>query len=88
MKTRNASHQTPLALAPSEKYISHGGKNCKNTYEVYYWRHSTTTSGRAHRETVCLVKIEARQRCTPAEKGVGVLPNEKECSKEVVKSFI
>ena len=32
------------------------------------------TSGRAHRETVCLAEIEARQRCTPKEKGCGRPP--------------
>ena len=38
---------------------------------------------------VCLVKIEARQRCTPREKGCGhPLSEEEELSKETVKSFI
>ena len=41
-----------------------------------------------HRETVCLVKIEARQKCTPREKGCGRPPSEEERRKEVVKSFL
>ena len=45
-------------------------------------------SGRAHREAVCFVNIEARQRCIPGEKGWGSPPNEEERGKEAVKSFI
>ena len=41
-----------------------------------------------HREIVCLVKIEARQKCTPREKGCGRPPREEEHRKEVVKSFL
>ena len=51
-------------------------------------RHSTTTCGRAHRETICLVEIEGKQRSTPRDKGCGHPPNEEEPSKEVVKLFI
>ena len=36
---------------------------------------------------VYLVKTEARQRCTPGEKGMGVPPSEEEHSKEMVKTF-
>ena len=39
-------------------------------------------------ERNCLVKREGRQRYTPREKGVGILLNEEEPSKETVKSFI
>ena len=38
--------------------------------------------GRAHTEIVCSLKIEARQNCT-LRKGVGILPNEEEHSKEM-----
>ena len=36
--------------------------------KVYYYRYSTT-SGRPHREIVCLVEMEATQRCTCLQKG-------------------
>lgn len=39
-------------------------------------------------EMVCLVKIEARQRCTPEEKGMGIPLMRREELKETVKSFI
>ena len=42
----------------------------------------------AHRETFCLVEIEARQRYTPREEGCGCPPSEEEHSKEAFKSFI
>ena len=46
----------------------------------------STTSGRAHRETVCLVETEAMQRCTPREKGCGHPHSEEErCKKAVEK---
>ena len=51
-------------------------------------RHSTTTRERAHRETICLVEIEARQISTPRNKGCVHPPNEEEPSNEMVKSFI
>ena len=41
-------------------------------------RDSITTSGRAHKETVCSVKTEGRQRRTPGEKGCGRPLNEEE----------
>ena len=44
--------------------------------------------GGEHMEKVCLVEIEARQRCYP-EKKCGRPPlHEKECSKEAFTSFI
>ena len=72
-----------MALAPSEKCISHGDKNYKSRYIDYYLRHSTT-SGRAHRETVTL---EEKQRYTPGEKDMGTLLKEEEHRKEAVKLF-
>ena len=97
MRTRNPSHWTSKGqrleaifswiFASSEKCIYHGDRNCKCRYRVYYQRHSTR-SGRAHREIVCLVKTEARQRCTPGEKGCGWPPHEEEHSKEAVKSLV
>ena len=52
-------------------------------------RHSVTTRGRAHKETVCSVKTGARQRCTHLErKGAGIPLSEEKGSKEAVKSFI
>ena len=48
----------------------------------------STTDRRVHREMICLVKTEARQRDTPGEKVCGHLLSEEECSKDVVKSFI
>ena len=51
-------------------------------------RHSTTTHGRAHRETICLVEIEARQRDIPREEGCWCPPSEEKHSKEAFKSFI
>ena len=59
----------------------------KIRYKVYYQRHSTATRGKEHRETVGLVKSEAKQRYTPGEKGYGCLPSEKEHNKEMAKSF-
>ena len=50
-------------------------------------RHSTATSGGAHRETACSAETEARQRCTPGEKGCGHRPSVED-SEEAVKSFI
>ena len=44
-----------------------------NAGTVYYEKHSTT-SGRAHGETVCSVEIGARQRCTEGEKACGYSP--------------
>ena len=45
-------------------------------------RHSTTTRERAHRETICLVEIEARQRDTPREEGCWCPPSEEEHGKK------
>ena len=39
-------------------------------------------------QTLYLVKIEARQKCTPREKVCGHTPSEEEHKKEVVKSFL
>ena len=36
----------------------------------------------------CLVKTEARRRCTPREEGCAHPPSEEESNKEMVKSFI
>ena len=38
-----------------------------------------------HREMVCLIKTEERQRCRPKEKGCGRPLSEEEHSKEAVK---
>ena len=48
-------------------------------------RDSTTTGGRTHRETVCLVKTERGRDVHLERKGVGVLLREEECSEETVK---
>ena len=96
MKTRNPSHQTsrgqrleavfPWTFAPNEKCIYHRGRNCKCRYQVHYLRHSTT-SGRAHRKTVCSVKIGTKGREAHLErKGAGVPASEGErCIKAVEK---
>ena len=41
----------PLTLARTEKCISHGSKNLKCRYKVYYQRHSRARSGRGRWET-------------------------------------
>ena len=51
-------------------------------------RHCAATSGRTQREMVRLVEIEARQRCTPREKGCECPLSEEELCKEAVKSFV
>ena len=56
-----------------------GGKNCKNRYKGYHQRHSRTC-GTAHRQKVCLFKMEAGQKDTDRN-GMGGLPNEEEHSK-------
>ena len=77
MRTRNPSHQTskgyrqeaifPWIFASNEKHIYHRGKKYKCRYKVYYYSYSIV-NGRAHRKTVCLDGIEARQRCTIRER--------------------
>ena len=66
-KGLEARSKVTLALILSEKCISQGGQNCKNRYKVYYQRHSIAC-GRAHRESFCVFKSEARQKYTPVEK--------------------
>ena len=51
-------------------------------------RHSVTTRGRAHKETVCSVKRGERQRCTHLERKGAGSPLSEKGSKEAVKSFI
>ena len=41
-----------------------------------------------HREKVCLAEIEARQRCTPGEKGCGRPFSEEERKADVVASCV
>ena len=41
-----------------------GGKNCKNRYKVYYWRHSTRY-GRAHREAVYYLRQKLGRNTHP-----------------------
>ena len=65
-----ARSKGPLALAPIEKCISQGEKNCETTCRIYYQRQSTT-NGRAHRETVCLFQTEAGQKYTQESEPVG-----------------
>ena len=66
-----------------EKCIYHGDKNCKCRYKVYYIAQQVGE----HTETVYLVQmIEARQRGSPGEKGVGVSPSEEVSSKKAVMS--
>ena len=43
-----AGTKLALAVVATDKCISQEGENCKNRYNVYYQRHST--SGRTHRE--------------------------------------
>ena len=51
-------------------------------------RHSVTTRGRAHKETVCSAKRGERQRCTHLERKGAGSPLSEKGSKEAVKSFI
>ena len=37
--------------------------------------------GKSHRQTGCLLKIEAGQKHTPERKGMGILSKDEECSK-------
>ena len=48
----------PWLLPPLKARMFQGGKNCKNRYQSYYWRHT---------EIVCLFKMEARWKYTPRE---------------------
>ena len=57
--------QSDLAVFPIWKLEYLRRQNYKNSYEVYYQRHST--SERACREAVYSFETEARQRCTPRE---------------------
>ena len=67
-KGLEARSKVTLALILIEKCVSQGGQNCNNRYKVYYQRHSIAY-GRAHRESFCVFKSEAREKYTPGEKG-------------------
>ena len=59
-----------------------GGKDCKNRYKAYYYRHSTAY-GRAHREAVIFKSEKLDRNTHPEKKGIWGLSNEEEASKEV-----
>lgn len=62
-------------------HVSHGRIRCLLTLFFASTKliiRDSTTSGRARRETVCLVNTEARQRCSRREEGWGCPPCEEE----------
>ena len=84
MKTRNPSHQTsegyrleaifPWLLLLVKNACIMEAKTVNVSTEFIIRDIAQQTCGRAHRETVCLDEKEARQRCTPGEKGCGCPP--------------
>ena len=68
----------PGSSPPLKARMFQGGENFKNRYKVYI----STTNGRAHREIVHISEKLGRNT-HPQRKGVGVLSNEEEHSKEV-----
>ena len=75
----------PLALAPSEKCISHRGKTAQTGTRIIIRDIAQQQVGE-HTEKQFAQK-QGRD-AHPERKGVGILPNEEECSKGAVKSFI
>ena len=96
MKSRNPSHQTSigleargkfsLALAASAKCISQGVQNQKTGTKFII--RDTAQQHNEWESTQRNSLLRQRQRCTPGEQGVGVLPNKEERSEEAVKSFL
>ena len=60
-----------------------GGKDCKNRYKAYYYRHSTTY-GRAHREAVIFKSEKLDRNTHPERKGAGILSNGGQHRNEVI----
>ena len=69
METRNPSLHTPWLLLPVKNAFLTAAKTVK-TGTKFIIRDIAQKVG----ETVCLVKTEARQRCTPGDKGCGCPP--------------